>query len=244
MFMPKWTPETRLVSALTLISEAVSHASWIARTSPSAQSNADKALRLLEQAEQVLGRDVARDLSLPGYRAAYAEGAKDESGWGWDPGHVDFEGDIEFTGEGSLMPPVRDGEGQRAVSERRQARIAQAILAVSQSRLAGMKLRFIKPVELKGGDFIHVGDPAVLSWRRDNHEIVDVYVPSLDRTIKLKSARLHEYFGKPFRKPPSIRQLWKESDDGVSTSVTGKRVEPDGYGSDGSPSWMLVLGLI
>lgn len=45
-------------------------------------------------------------------------------------------------------------------------------------------------------------------------------------------------------KPPSMRQLEKMVNDGIAKSVTGKRVEPDGHGPDGSPSWLLVLGMI
>lgn len=45
-------------------------------------------------------------------------------------------------------------------------------------------------------------------------------------------------------KPPSIGRLQKMGDDGIATTPTGKRTEPDGYGSDGSPSWLLVLGMI
>ena len=47
-----------------------------------------------------------------------------------------------------------------------------------------------------------------------------------------------------FNKAPSMRTLMKNEFNSVAKSVTGKRVEPDGYGPDGSPSWLLVLGLI
>jgi hypothetical protein len=30
----------------------------------------------------------------------------------------------------------------------------------------------------------------------------------------------------------------------ICKTPTGKNVEPDGYGKDGSPSWLIVLGLI
>ena len=31
---------------------------------------------------------------------------------------------------------------------------------------------------------------------------------------------------------------------GIAKTVTGQRTEPDGYGTDGSQSWLLVLGYI
>jgi len=47
-----------------------------------------------------------------------------------------------------------------------------------------------------------------------------------------------------FYKEPSISKLEKMSDDGICTTVTGDKVEPDGFGENGSPSWLLVMGLI
>lgn len=49
---------------------------------------------------------------------------------------------------------------------------------------------------------------------------------------------------KGFHKAPSLKTLEKQNLSGVVKTPTGKRVEPDGYGSDGSPSWMLVAGVI
>jgi hypothetical protein len=54
----------------------------------------------------------------------------------------------------------------------------------------------------------------------------------------------HKYFT-GFRKCPSINSIQKmEWDRGGCMTCTGKFVEPDGTGSDGSPSWMLVIGII
>jgi hypothetical protein len=53
--------------------------------------------------------------------------------------------------------------------------------------------------------------------------------------IRLKSAGI---------KFPSMRKLEKWSWDSVCKSVFGHDVEPDGWSYDGSPSWLLALGLI
>ena len=45
-------------------------------------------------------------------------------------------------------------------------------------------------------------------------------------------------------KAPSMSSLERWNDDGGCKTPTGKWTECDGYGSDGSPSWMLALGLI
>lgn len=50
--------------------------------------------------------------------------------------------------------------------------------------------------------------------------------------------------GVKFNKCPSLARLAKMNDDCVCTTVTGHRVEPDGFGPDGSPSWLLVMGVI
>lgn len=50
--------------------------------------------------------------------------------------------------------------------------------------------------------------------------------------------------GVKFGKCPSLNKLEKMSNDGVCTTVTGCRVEPDGTGPDGSSSWLLVMGVI
>jgi hypothetical protein len=45
-------------------------------------------------------------------------------------------------------------------------------------------------------------------------------------------------------KAPALNTLEKWSNDGICKTPTGHRVEPDGHGPDGSPSWLLVLGWI
>ena len=53
------------------------------------------------------------------------------------------------------------------------------------------------------------------------------------------------FAGGGFIKQPSTRTMEKwEWDGGFCKTVTGLKTEPDGWGYDGSPSWMLVLGLI
>lgn len=49
---------------------------------------------------------------------------------------------------------------------------------------------------------------------------------------------------KYFKKLPSMKMLEKWVNDSICLSVTGKRVEPDGTGPDGSPSWLLALSMI
>lgn len=47
-----------------------------------------------------------------------------------------------------------------------------------------------------------------------------------------------------FIKEPSLSMLEKWDSEGYSKSLLGKKVEPDGYDSNGMPSWLLVMGMI
>lgn len=62
-------------------------------------------------------------------------------------------------------------------------------------------------------------------------------VSNLHKTVKATN-------GVKFRKFPSMVALERMNNDGICTTVTGLKVEPDGIGEDGSPSWLLCLGLI
>ena len=45
-------------------------------------------------------------------------------------------------------------------------------------------------------------------------------------------------------KNPSMNSLEKWSDTGICKSVFGATCEPDGFGDEGEPSWLLAMGLI
>lgn len=45
-------------------------------------------------------------------------------------------------------------------------------------------------------------------------------------------------------KAPSIKSLEAWDARGGCKTPTGKWTEPDGYGSDGSPSWLMAMGMI
>lgn len=45
-------------------------------------------------------------------------------------------------------------------------------------------------------------------------------------------------------KAPSIERMQKWDDDGICNTVFGERTEPDGYGPNGEPSWLLAMGMI
>ena len=62
--------------------------------------------------------------------------------------------------------------------------------------------------------------------------------------VKLSRTAYASKWIKGIRKPPTMKTLEKRMFDGISRSVTGKKIEADGYSYDGSPSWELALGFI
>lgn len=102
-----------------------------------------------------------------------------------------------------------------------------------------------KDVRLKNGDILNQGAPVNVSFlgARDprGSSICVLDVPGHD-SVRVSISKLPDLVN-GFKRP-SFSALERMTDDGVSSTPTGKKVEPDGYGVDGSPSWLLVLGLI
>jgi hypothetical protein len=100
-----------------------------------------------------------------------------------------------------------------------------------------MKATFTTDIIMKNGRVISKGTVANVEFSHTpTRECMLVTLP--DGTV-IKTAYWQLFF-----KVPSERTLAVWSMDGVAKSVTGKRVEPDGHGPDGSPSWLLALGYI
>jgi hypothetical protein len=91
-------------------------------------------------------------------------------------------------------------------------------------------------IKLKDGTVFSAGSSVIVVW--DNEK--------LSLAIDGRTFRVNGYSLKNIKgfTVPSSATLEKWVDNGVCKSITGKTVEPDGYGSDGSPSWLLAMGLI
>ena len=98
----------------------------------------------------------------------------------------------------------------------------------------------------KSGVTIPAGTNLNLSFLEKNH--TQAVIEFNGKRFGLRIANLHSTVkstdGVKFGKCPSLPKLEKMSNDGVCTTVTGHRTEPDGTGPDGSPSWLLVMGVI
>lgn len=101
-----------------------------------------------------------------------------------------------------------------------------------------MKLKIKKELKLKDGTVFPVGTELNIGNFINDRS---VEVSSEGRDMRIRTTTLAYLMGK---KAPSINTLQRWSDDGVAKSVLGKRIEPDGHDEYGSPSWLLVMGLI
>lgn len=105
------------------------------------------------------------------------------------------------------------------------------------------QMKAAKDIRLKSGKVIPKGTPV-----EEIKHIGPTFMKSDVRfrgfkPLYLPTALLANYVT-GFKKPPKSAALEKMVFDGIAKSITGKRVEPDGIASDGSPSWLLVLGYI
>jgi hypothetical protein len=91
-----------------------------------------------------------------------------------------------------------------------------------------------KEIKLKDGSTLAKGLPVSFIAGRDSRCLVHSPAHPEPLQVRITSAF----------KAPSMASMERWGMDGVCKTPTGKRVEPDGYGSDGSPSWLMVFGLI
>jgi len=91
-----------------------------------------------------------------------------------------------------------------------------------------------KDILLKDGSTLPKGLPVTFIEGKDSRCLVHSPNHSEPLQVRITSAF----------KAPSMSSLERWSYDSVCKTPTGKRVEPDGHGCDGSPSWLLVFGLI
>ena len=95
-------------------------------------------------------------------------------------------------------------------------------------------MKTTKPITLKDGSILPKG--LRVSFIPDKDSRCLVHSPDHPAPLQV---RIMSAF-----KAPSITSLERWNHDGVCKTPTGKRTEPDGYGDDGSPSWLLVMGMI
>jgi hypothetical protein len=96
----------------------------------------------------------------------------------------------------------------------------------------------IKPIKLKDGSEIPTG--AQISWSKGQAAVTWSQDGEV-RTGRISALRAADVLG---IEKPSDAQVSKWVIDSVCESILGAEVEPDGFDPQGSPSWLLAMGLI
>jgi hypothetical protein len=94
-------------------------------------------------------------------------------------------------------------------------------------------------LKFKDGSVFSVGTMVKIEFPED-HSGMAIRVTADGVTKLVRSSQLSK-FG---IKQPTINTMTRWVEDGIARSVGGKKVEPDGWDSDGTPSWLLVVGII
>jgi len=89
---------------------------------------------------------------------------------------------------------------------------------------------------------IPVGKSVALYWSTE--EPGKVYFDYEGRMRWVRTEVMFNTFSGRFLRTPSVSTLERWSNGGTCKTVTGHVTEPDGTGTDGSPSWLLILGMI
>jgi hypothetical protein len=85
---------------------------------------------------------------------------------------------------------------------------------------------------------LHSGGWKVLSRKKPAVSLADWSKSKLDYVATLP------VWARECKSLPSEASLREWSMDSVCETLSGDTVEPDGYGSDGAPSWLIALGMI
>ena len=132
------------------------------------------------------------------------------------------------------------------LAEKDGKQVTHAPQDVTGSREAGGRHELRRDLKLRDGTLIPRGTPVTVAFlgahHPQGHALCELHAAEVVPNPKISISKLPLYMTGFVE--PSMRKLEEWSDDGVAYTPTGERVEPDGWGRDGSPSWLLALGMI
>jgi hypothetical protein len=105
-----------------------------------------------------------------------------------------------------------------------------------------MRKTTVKEIKMKDGSVVPVGTMLEVRFPKE-HRGTGAFVTSsgLSREYGMHTKALIIFLG---LKVPTEKTLWNWTMEGYAKSLGGKKVEPDGWDSEGNPSWLLALGYI
>jgi len=122
-------------------------------------------------------------------------------------------------------------------------KIAMQLLMFAKEMIASDH-KTVKELKLRSGTVIPVGMRCKVEWKEKDASTAIVTVDDDEvKPIRIPTGSLYKYVS-GFHKAPGMNTLEKWMADGVAKTVTGQRIEPDGWGTDGAPSWLLAIGVI
>lgn len=108
------------------------------------------------------------------------------------------------------------------------------------ARFLSIKARGVLSVRSDGVTLVRrVGE----NWKVFARKKADISIEDW-RTRKLSFLLGITPWKKQVKSLPSMATIERWLNDGVCETPTGHRVEPDGFGPDGVPSWLLILGFV
>ena len=116
------------------------------------------------------------------------------------------------------------------------------LLPLLAKTAAAKSYKVIKDIKWKDGSVTAKGTQVTVQYQRDKPQYAKL-VADGDQPRSTKITSLHAFL-QGYPKQPSTSQLQKWEDAGTSKTPSGQTVEPDGVGTDGAASWLLILGMI
>lgn len=100
------------------------------------------------------------------------------------------------------------------------------------------------PIRTKHGEVVPSGSKVTgVEFMRERPSLCLLHVEGRPEPLKIQVKNLHAYLA-GYMMPPSRAKLAEMIAEGKARTPTGKEVAPDAWASDGSPSWVIVLGYV
>lgn len=108
---------------------------------------------------------------------------------------------------------------------------------------ASKKYTALKDTKFKDGTTLAKGTSVTVTYsgNRDKSRYMTLNHDGTTHTVSIENGY---NLLKGYPKPPSMATLEKWDSEGISKTPSGYQTDPDGFGDDDSPSWLLVMGLI
>ena len=122
-------------------------------------------------------------------------------------------------------------------------RLLPLLKVAGRVRVGASAKRLKRDIQLKDGTIVLKNTLVTVEFDPDHPSLAILKIAGQAKPVKVSTINLEAYLP-GFKTPPSRATLraWAARD--ICQTVTGKTVAVDGWGPDGSPSWLLVLNML